>query len=94
MTQMRRWGQISDDKSDDWYKDLAKKVYRPDIYEKAVKSLIKEKLANAEDFPDFETEDGFRDPQTHFIDDIVYDGKQPNAYLEKFVIGLKKGDKI
>ncbi|MFT7185754.1 MAG: nitrate/nitrite transport system substrate-binding protein [Pseudohongiellaceae bacterium] len=94
MTQMRRWGQISDDKSDDWYKDLAKKVYRPDIYEKAVKSLIKDKLANAEDFPDFETEDGFRDPQTHFIDDIVYDGKQPNAYLEKFVIGLKKGDKI
>jgi nitrate/nitrite transport system substrate-binding protein len=94
LTQMRRWGQISDDKSDEWYKDLAKKVYRPDIYKKAVKSLIKEKLADAKDFPDFETEDGFRDPQTHFIDDIVYDGNTPNAYLEKFAIGLKKGDKI
>jgi hypothetical protein len=55
---------------------------------------LQEKLANAKDFPDFETEDGFRDPQTHVIDDIVYDGNTPNAYLEKFAIGLKKGDKI
>jgi len=94
LTQMRRWGQIPDDKSDDWYKDLAKQVYRPDIYEKAVQSLVQDKLANAKEFPDFETEDGYRDPQTHFIDNIVYDGKQPNAYLEKFAIGLKKGDKI
>lgn len=44
---------------------------------------------SAEMFPDFASEDGFRAPQTHFIDNIVYDGKQPNAYLQKFSIGLK-----
>jgi nitrate/nitrite transport system substrate-binding protein len=94
LTQMRRWGQISDDKSDDWYFDLAKSVYRPDIYAKAAQSLIAEKKAKAEDFPDFATEDGFKAPQKHFIDDIVYDGKMPNAYIDKFKIGLKSGDKI
>ncbi|KZY32611.1 MULTISPECIES: CmpA/NrtA family ABC transporter substrate-binding protein [unclassified Oleiphilus] len=94
LTQMRRWGQISEDKSDEWYKDLAKKVYRPDIYARAAQSLIKEGKAKAADFPDFSTEDGYRDPQTHFIDNIVYDGTQPNKYIEKFSIGLKSGDKI
>ncbi len=92
LTQMRRWGQISEDKSDDWYKDMAKKVYRPDIYAKAAKSLIKDGLAEPEDFPDFETEDGFKDPQTQFIDDITYDGTKPNEYINKFPIGLKEGD--
>ena len=91
LTQMRRWGQISQDKSDDWYKDVAAKVYRPDIYQTAAQSLIKEKLMKASDFPDFASEDGFRDPQTHFIDDIVYDGKKPNDYINKFPIGLKSG---
>ncbi|MDF4311547.1 CmpA/NrtA family ABC transporter substrate-binding protein, partial [Vibrio parahaemolyticus] len=33
LTQMRRWGQISSEKSDDWYMDVAKEVYRPDIYQ-------------------------------------------------------------
>ena len=92
MTQMRRWGQISEDKSDSWYKALAAKVYRPDIYEKAAKSLIADKLVKAKDFPDFDTEDGFKDPQKHFIDNIFYDGKAPNAYINKFSIGLKTGD--
>lgn len=94
LTQMRRWGQISETKSDDWYKDLAKKVYRPDIYEIAAKELIKEGKVQAKDFPDFATESGFRAPQKHFIDNIVYDGSQPNAYLEKFNIGLKAKDKL
>ena len=94
LTQMRRWGQISEDKSDDWYFDLAKKVYRPDIYSLAAKSLIEEGLADAKDFPDFDSEDGFRDPQTHFIDNVVYDGTKPNAYINKFKIGLKQGDKL
>lgn len=94
MTQMRRWGQISEDKSDEWYFELAKKVYRPDIYEKAAKSLIAEKKAKASDFPDFDKEDGFREPQAEFIDNLVYDGKTPNAYINQFKIGLKAGDKI
>ncbi|MBV1913969.1 MAG: ABC transporter substrate-binding protein [Pseudomonadales bacterium] len=94
LTQMRRWGQISDDKSDAWYKELAAKVYRPDIYAVAAKSLIKDKLAKEIDFPNFKTEDGYRDPQTHFIDGLVYDGTQPNGYINQFKIGLKQGDHL
>ncbi|GAA5216668.1 CmpA/NrtA family ABC transporter substrate-binding protein [Corallincola platygyrae] len=88
LTQMRRWGQISEQKPDSWYMDVAKKVYRPDIYMAAANELIKEGKAKASDFPGAD-EDGFRPPQTHFIDNIVYDGTQPNAYLKKFAIGLK-----
>ena len=82
-------GQISDQKPDTWYKDVAKKVYRPDIYAAAAKELIAEGKFKAKDFPDFAKEDGFRAPQTHFIDGITYNGKKPNAYLTKFSIGLK-----
>jgi nitrate/nitrite transport system substrate-binding protein len=89
LTQMRRWGQISAQKSDSWYVDIAKKVYRPDIYAKAALALIAEGKAKASDFPEFANETGFKAPQTHFIDNIVYDGSQPNAYLDKFAIGLK-----
>ena len=94
LTQMRRWGQIAEQKSDDWYMETAKNVYRPDIYAKAAKALIAEGKANASDFPDFDSESGFKPAQTHFIDDIVYDGSQPNAYLEKFAIGLKGANQI
>lgn len=94
LTQMRRWGQIAEDKSDDWYKDIAAKVYRTDLYTAAAKSLIAEGLVDPAGFPDFDTETGFKPPQTTFIDGIVYDGSAPNAYLEKFPIGLKSGDKL
>jgi len=94
LTQMRRWGQISDDMPDSWYFDVAKKVYRPDIYMKAAQSLVEEKLMLASDFESLTDEDGFRNPQTHFIDNIVYDGTKPNEYINKFSIGLKAGDKI
>ncbi len=94
LTQMRRWGQISEPKSDSWYKNLAKKVYRPDIYASAAKELIEEGKVKAKDFPDFTSESGYRSPQKHFIDNIVYDGSQPNAYLDKFIIGLKGKDTL
>jgi nitrate/nitrite transport system substrate-binding protein len=94
LTQMRRWGQISESKSDSWYKEIAKQVYRPDIYAQAAKALIVEGKAKLSDFPEFATETGFKPSQTHFIDNIVYDGSQPNAYLEKFAIGLKNDSKI
>ncbi len=35
-----------------------------------------------------------RGEQSGFIDGITYDGKQPNAYLAKFKIGLKQGQKV
>ncbi|RRJ83913.1 CmpA/NrtA family ABC transporter substrate-binding protein [Aestuariirhabdus litorea] len=93
LTQMRRWGQIAEPKSDNWYLDVAKQVYRPDIYRAAVDSLIEEGKMRASDFPDLAREDGFRAPQIHFIDGITYDGTQPNAYLDQFTIGLK-GDEV
>lgn len=89
LTQMRRWGQISEPKSDDWYKEVAAKVYRPDIYQQAAQELIAEGLMKPSDFPDFAAEDGFKPLQTEFIDGRSYDGRKPNAYLEQFEIGLK-----
>jgi len=94
LTQMRRWGQISETKSDDWYKETAAKVYRPDIYSVAARSLIKDKLAKASDFPDFATETGYKPEQKEFIDGVSFDGSKPNDYLSKFKIGLKKGQKL
>jgi nitrate/nitrite transport system substrate-binding protein len=89
LTQMRRWGQISEPKSDQWYFDVAASVYRPDIYKTAALELIEEGVVSAADFPEFAKESGFRSPQKHFIDEIVYDGSKPNEYLKKFPIGLK-----
>ncbi|MEN8169176.1 MAG: CmpA/NrtA family ABC transporter substrate-binding protein [Pseudomonadota bacterium] len=94
LTQMRRWGQISEEKSDGWFMDVAKKVYRPDIYAEAARELIAEGKIAASEFPDFAKEDGYRAPQTHFIDGITYNGKKPNDYLKKFNIGLKGKEKI
>jgi nitrate/nitrite transport system substrate-binding protein len=89
LTQMRRWGQIPDYKPDSWYIDMAKKVYRPDIYAAAAKELVAEGKMKAQDFPDFARETGFKPATGDFIDGIVYDGRKPNAYIDKFRIGLK-----
>jgi len=94
LTQMRRWGQIPEQKPDSWYMDIAKKVYRPDIYAIAAKELIAEGKLKASDFPNFATETGFKPPQSEFIDGITYDGTKPNAYLEQFPIGLKDQDVV
>jgi len=86
LTQMRRWGQIADKKSDSWYMDTAKDVYRPDIYRKAAEELIAEGKLKAEDFPDFAKETGYKPPTDAFIDGVSYDGTKPNDYLAKFPI--------
>ncbi len=92
LTQMRRWGQITERKPDSWYDEIARKVYRPDIYLKAARMLVEEGKASEKDFP--WTSDGYRDPQSEFIDGVVFDGKKPNAYLSSFPIGLQgKNDK-
>jgi nitrate/nitrite transport system substrate-binding protein len=94
LSQMRRWGQIAEYKPDSWYIDMAKQVYRPDLYAAAAKELIAEGKAQASDFPDFSSDSGFRPAQTGFIDEITYDGTKPNAYLAQFPIGLKEQDKV
>jgi len=94
LTQMRRWGQIPDNKPDSWYMATAKKVYRPEVYAAAAKALTAEGKLKASDFPEFARETGFKGPQKGFIDGIVYDGRKPNEYLGKFKIGLKGNDKL
>ena len=51
LTQMRRWGQITEPKSDEWYHKTAKEVYRPDIYLKAAKMLLDEGVIDKNDIP-------------------------------------------
>lgn len=94
MTQMRRWGQIAEAKPDSWYADMAKKVYRPDVYAIAAKELIAEGKMKASDFPDFASESGYKPADNHFIDGVTYDGHTPNAYLQQFTIGLKGEQKL
>lgn len=89
LTQMRRWGQIAEPQTDEWFIDTAKSVYRPDLYLKAAKLLVDEGLAPEAGFP-WES-DGFKPatPAADVIDGIPYDGHTPNAYLESLPIGLK-----
>ncbi len=86
LTQMRRWGQITQPETDNWYLETAKKVYKPDIWLKAAKLLVEEGKISASDIPETE---GFKPPTSDFIDGIEYDGKKPNEYLTKFKIGNK-----
>jgi nitrate/nitrite transport system substrate-binding protein len=94
LTQMRRWGQIAEQQPDSWYDEVARSVYRPDIYKLAAMELIREGRMTADDFPDFATETGYRPPQTEFIDGVTFDGTRPNDYLASFPIGLKGADKL
>ena len=86
LTQMRRWGQIAEPQTDQWYHDVAASVYLPEIYLEAARSLVEDGLASEADFP-WDT-DGFRAPTDEFIDGMTYDGRQPNAYIDSFAIGL------
>ena len=94
LTQMRRWGQIAEQKSDEWYYDVAKSVYRPDIYLEAARLLVDEGLANEADFP--WDSDGFKaaTPSEDIIDGIAYDGRTPNAYIDSLPIGLKADQRV
>jgi nitrate/nitrite transport system substrate-binding protein len=87
LTQMRRWGQITEDKDDQWYDDVAKSVYLPEIYMEAANLVVEEGFAKTEDFP--VGTDGYKPATDEFIDGISYDGKKPNDYIKSLTIGLK-----
>ena len=87
LTQMRRWGQITEAKPDAWFDEAAKSVYKPDVYKAAAEALIAEGKATADMF-DFDA-DGYREPTADFIDSVFYDGTKPNAYIDSLTIGLK-----
>ncbi len=86
LTQMRRWGQINEPKTDAWYHETVKKIYKPDIWLKAADELVKEGKLSESDIP---KTDGFRASSGDFIDGVVFDGQKPNEYLGKFKIGIK-----
>ncbi|MEP3523954.1 MAG: CmpA/NrtA family ABC transporter substrate-binding protein [Hyphomicrobiales bacterium] len=94
LTQMRRWGQISEAKPDSWYDEVAKSVYRPDIYLKAAELVVEDGHADKADFP--WDSDGYKEPTPagDIIDGIPYDGKKPNAYIDSLNIGLKGAQKV
>jgi len=89
LTQMRRWGQIAEAKPDSWYDEVARSVYKPEIYLEAARALVDEGLADEADFP--WDSDGYKQPTpaADIIDGIPYDGRSPNAYLDSLPIGLK-----
>ncbi len=91
LTQMRRWGQIDADQTDEWYVETAQTVYRTDLYLAAAQQLVDAGVIPADSVPDT---DGFKAPQDGFIDDLTFDGSAPNAYLDQFDIGLKQGQTV
>jgi nitrate/nitrite transport system substrate-binding protein len=86
LTQMRRWGQIAEAKSDAWYDQVARDVYKPDIYMKAAKALVADGVIKESDIPQTE---GYKPADANFIDGLTYDGRKPNEYLRQFEVGLK-----
>jgi len=87
LTQMRRWGQISEPKADAWYHDTAKQVYQPETFLKAAKALLEEGKLTKEEVP-WDT-DGYRPPHKDTIDGVEYDGRKPVEYLKAHSIGNK-----
>lgn len=87
LTQMRRWGQITEPKSADWYHETAKEVYKPAIYLAAAKHLLEEGYIEESEIP-WDT-DGYKAATNEFIDGITYDGKDPIGYINAHTIGNK-----
>ncbi|NJB72826.1 nitrate/nitrite transport system substrate-binding protein [Saonia flava] len=86
LTQMRRWGQIPEAKTADWYDTTIKDIYRPDIWKKAADLLVSEGHIPATDIP---ATDGYKPVTADFIDGNTYDAKDPIGYINSFSIGNK-----
>ena len=87
LTQMRRWGQITEAKPASWYAETVEKVYLPEVYKKAAAMLLEEGNLTEEEVT--VTEDGYKPATTDFIDGNSYDGKKPIEYINSFEIGIK-----
>jgi len=88
LTQMRRWGQITETKPAEWYHETAKSVYLPEVYRKAADLLKEEGTLTAADYPAVDY-DGYKPATSDFIDGKTYDGKKPIEYINSFKIGNK-----
>ncbi|MEZ6128633.1 MAG: CmpA/NrtA family ABC transporter substrate-binding protein [Planctomycetaceae bacterium] len=87
LTQMRRWGQITEARPAEWYHETAKKVYQPEIYLNAAKRLLADGLIDEADVP--WSTDGYKPATSDFIDGIEYDAHEPIRYLNSHAIGNK-----
>jgi nitrate/nitrite transport system substrate-binding protein len=83
---MRRWGQIPEAKSADWYGKKIKEIYRPDIWKIAADLLLEEGYLTSEEVP---TTDGYKELTTEFIDGNAFNAKDPIGYINSFEIGNK-----
>ncbi|MDP0501517.1 MAG: CmpA/NrtA family ABC transporter substrate-binding protein [Verrucomicrobiota bacterium JB022] len=87
LTQMRRWGQITEAKPAEWYAETARKVYLPEVYLAAAQELLDEGLIEKSEIP-WET-DGYKPATSAFIDGIAFDAHDPIGYLNSHQIGNK-----
>lgn len=90
LTQMRRWGQITESRPASWYHETAKEIYKPEIYLDAAKRLLAEGHLSEDDIP-WDT-DGYRPATSEFIDGIEFDARHPVKYLNSHTIGNKDDD--
>ncbi|QDV73933.1 CmpA/NrtA family ABC transporter substrate-binding protein [Botrimarina mediterranea] len=87
LTQMRRWGQITEAKPAEWYVQTVRDVYKPEVYLEAAQLLVDEGFIDESEVP-FDT-DGYRPPTNEFVDGVTFDGKRPIEYLNSHTIGNK-----
>lgn len=87
LTQMRRWGQITEAKPAEWYDQTVRDIYKPAIYLEAAQLLVDEGFIDESEVP-FDT-DGYKQATSDFIDGVTYDGKKPIEYLNSHAIGNK-----
>jgi nitrate/nitrite transport system substrate-binding protein len=87
LTQMKRWGQITGNKTDDWYHSKIREIYKPEIWRQAADLLLKEGHLQKNEIPET---DGYKPATTEFIDNLLYDGRKPIDYINSFKIGNKE----
>lgn len=87
LTQMRRWGQITEPKPAEWYHDVVRRVYRPEVYREAATLLMDEGLIEKDEVP-WDT-DGYKSATADFIDGVTFDPRDPIGYLNSHKIGNK-----
>ena len=86
LTQMKRWGQIAEPKTNEWYHTKIKEIYKPEIWMAAAKILLEEGFLAKTEIP---VTDGYKPATTEFIDNMLYDGRKPVEYIKGFKIGIK-----
>lgn len=88
LTQMRRWGQISEAKPAEWYAQTVKEIYLPEVYRAAASRLVAQGMLSSDEIPADDT-DGYKPPTNAFIDGLTFDGKDPIGYLASQKLGIR-----